>query len=137
MEKIFLQGDYIRPTVNIDPDKGLIELKGNFLCNGSETGNLNSKVISWIEEYTRHPKKHTTISLSLDAFNISASQKILQILYLLNNIYKKGYDVTAEWHYNEANDDMEEVGKDFENMVDFPFHFISHPKENKILESMY
>jgi hypothetical protein len=137
MEKIFLQGDYIRPTVNIDPDKGLIELKGNFLCNGSETGNLNSKVISWIEEYTKHPQKHTVISISLDAFNISASQKILQILYLLNNIYKKGYDVTAEWHYNESNDDMEEVGRDFQSMVDFPFLFISHPKENKVLESVY
>ena len=58
------------------------------------------------------------------------------MLYKLNELADTAKKVKVEWHYNEADEDMFEVGQDYAFMVKFPFDFISYSvSETKLVEA--
>ena len=79
--------------------------------------------LSWLDDYSKAPHKVTNVIVKLDYFNISSSKRILFMFYKLNELHDKGYKVSVQWHYQEGEDDMYEVGQDFAFMVKIPFEF--------------
>lgn len=122
MEKISIDGSQKLPTVNFDPDKGLIEIRGKSIPENPK--DFYQPLIDWVEEYSGNPNKITTVNIKLEYFNTSSSKWILNIFKRIVPIYKDGNDVVINWYYDENDEDIYESGEDYQSIVKIPFNII-------------
>ena len=74
--------------------------------------------------------KEVRFTFRLDFFNIASSKRILFILYRLAEMQKNGKFVQVKWMYEDVDDDMLEIGEDYETMVQsLKFDFESYVAE--------
>ncbi len=122
MENLYIEETESTPYVNFNCETGIFKLEGKSVPTAAE--DFYKGVLAWLEDYLENPQELTNMSLKLDYFNIASSKRILYILYKLNELVEKGFEVNIEWYYHEDEDDMLEVGQDFAFMVKIPFKFI-------------
>lgn len=134
MELLYIEATEKTPKVNFDPNKGEFEITGKAIPQDAEA--FFGPILQWMEEYVTQAAAKTNVNLNLEYFNISASKRILFVLYKLNELVDKGKQVHVTWHYVESDDDMKEVGQDFAFMVRVPFEFVSHKRSEQLLASV-
>ena len=123
MEKIYIQATDYTPFVYFDPSQGVIELKGN--SNPANSNSFYQNFILKLDEYAIHESKGLTANLSLLYFNTSSTKCIFDLLKKLNKMQASGKHVTINWYYMEEDEEMREVGKDFSDILQLNFNFIS------------
>ncbi len=112
------------PKVDFNPNTGILLLRGTSISHQSDL--FFQDVNDWILLYLKNPKPVSQFIIDLDFFNISSSKHLLDILYQLKSIQTNENMVTVEWHYNKKDDDMLELGQDYEMMVRLPFKYVGH-----------
>ena len=121
---------YIEPTektplVILDPDKKKFEIIG--VSVPQDGRDFYQPVLDWLKEYNEDPLELTEFVFNLDYFNISSSKMILFVLYKLQELQQKGKQVKIKWFYND--EDLFEVGQDYEYISKLDFVFIKTSKE--------
>ncbi len=119
------------PLINFDPVFGTMEIKGRSIPDDADA--FWMPVLNWFESYSIAPVEKTTFKIELEYFNISSSKRILFLLYKLNEMNDKGFNVSVEWRYNADDEDMYEVGQDYAYMVKVPFTFIEKKEKDLVL----
>lgn len=111
------------PIINFDASTGLLEVTGKSLPE--DVREFYSPVLAWLNEYCANPKETTLLKMRMDYFNTASSKMLLELLELLNKLHQNGGNVRVEWSYHEDDEDMEEAGADYSDMLDLPFELIS------------
>ena len=70
--------------------------------------------------------KKTIFNFKLVYFNTASSKLLLDILMKLEEIHEAGNDVLIRWHFPEDDEDMEEAGEEYADIVDVPFEQVSY-----------
>jgi hypothetical protein len=111
MENLYIPATKYTPEINLDADKGLIEIKGK--SYPENTFEFYAPVIKWIEEYLKCcVKDKVTVNMEIIYFNSSSSKLFFDLFDLLDEV-KDRYDITINWIYDEENESAEEAGEDF------------------------
>ena len=76
-------------------------------------------MLDWIEEYAGGPNPSTEFVFKLEYFNTASSKLILDVLSALEDID----GTTIMWYFHEDDEDMEEAGEEFSELVEIPFEF--------------
>jgi hypothetical protein len=63
--------------------------------------------------------------LKLSYINTSSLQILYDFFFQINELYKKGSKVTIDWHYYNEDEDMRDVGEDFQEALDIKIKFIA------------
>ncbi len=126
MDHITSAGNMKTPWVNLDPQKGLIELGGRSIPENTES--VYRPLIEWIEEYIQNPSAHTEVVVNFEYFNSSSAKYLIRFLEYFSTLKKTGYDVTIKWYYDD--DELLEYGQDFQDVLEMQFEF-HHSKEYK------
>jgi hypothetical protein len=122
MEKLFIKEDKSSPLVNLDPETGVFEIRGNsFLDNAYEFYN---PIIEWIKNYIQHPQKETNIIFDIRYINTSSQRMVFDFLKKTNQLYKNGNKVFVQWLYDENDDDLRDVGNDLLSFMEFPYNVL-------------
>ncbi len=124
MEIIKIAGTEDTPTVHLDLDNDILEISGRSLPE--DVSNFYEPVLTWLDEYSKSPKPKTVFSFKLVYFNTASSKMLLDILMKLEDIHADGHDVLINWHYPEDDEDMEEAGEEYADIVDVPFEKIAY-----------
>ncbi len=124
MENLYIANTESTPLIDFNSDSGVLILEGKSVP--AEAVDFYRPVLNWLEEYIKTPNTTSKLTLKLEYFNIASSKKILLVLYKLNELVEKGIEVSVDWLYHEDEDDMLEVGQDFELMVKIPFNFVEY-----------
>jgi hypothetical protein len=115
----------IEPTaesIGVSLKSGLLEFSGRSIPE--DPMKLFAPILEWIEEYIKNPPSSTTININFEYINTSSSKHILNILETLNRVYdKKQNNVKITWSYEIGDDDMYELGKFIESMIDIPMNY--------------
>lgn len=119
-ETLHLEGSEDTPRIVLDKKNGVMEISGRSLPEDSTE--FYKPVLDWIENYAKQPNPSTNFVFKLEYFNTASSKLILDVLYALEDI--KGIKVT--WYFNEEDEDMEEAGQEFSELVDIPFEFVAY-----------
>lgn len=82
------------------------------------------RISDWLSKYCQNPASKTLFRLKIDYLNTSSYKEILKILYRLEEIKDLGFFTSIEWEYVEGDQDMLEVGRDYEYLVQLPFEYI-------------
>jgi hypothetical protein len=117
MEILNLEGTADTPKIILDKGNGIFEISGRSLPEDSVE--FYRPVLEWINAYAKAPNAKTFFSFKLEYFNTSSSKLILDVLSALEEI--KGMEI--EWCYAEDDEDMEEAGKEFSELVEIPFAY--------------
>ena len=117
MEILNLEGTEDTPKIILDKKNGIFEISGRSLPEDS--AEFYRPVLEWIEEYASAPNASTDFMFKLEYFNTASSKLILDVLSALEDI--KGMKIS--WYFHEDDEDMEEAGQEFSELVEIPFEF--------------
>lgn len=117
MEIISLEGTEDTPKILLDKANGIFEVSGRSLPEDS--AEFYQPIIEWLNAYRQDPLEETTFVFKLEYFNTASSKLILDILTALEEIP----GVSIHWYYYEDDEDMEEAGEEFSELVDIKFEF--------------
>ncbi|MBN2613970.1 MAG: DUF1987 domain-containing protein [Bacteroidales bacterium] len=124
METIKIQGTEDTPRIILDADKELLEISGRSLPE--DVAAFYEPVLNWLNEYSENPNQKTVFNFKLTYFNTASSKLLLDILMKLEELHEKGNDVLIRWHYPEDDEDMEEAGEEYADIVDVPFEQVAY-----------
>jgi len=124
MEALKIVGTEDSPQITLDLDANIMELEGRSLPEDVNT--FYEPVLSWLEEYSKNPLKNTVFNFKLTYFNTASSKVILDILTQFEEMIEEGHQVLVRWHSPDEDEDMQEAGEEYAEMVDVPFEMVSY-----------
>lgn len=89
-------------------------------------------VLTWLEDYAKHVyflKDLNNASIDLQCnfkfeyFNSSSAKYIMDIITALSKL-ESGVNLIINWHYEEMDEDMQEAGEEFEDMMGVKFNYV-------------
>ena len=108
------------PAVTLNKQLGIFEISGRSLPLKAEA--FYRPVAEWIREYAKDPNPITNFVFKFEYLNTSSSRMILDLLAAMSSIS----GVTAFWYFQDDDEDMEEAGEEFSELVKFPFELKSY-----------
>ncbi|MDD2549032.1 MAG: DUF1987 domain-containing protein [Bacteroidales bacterium] len=122
MELINIEGTPKTPTVNMNPETGVVGIKGRSIPENSVE--FYKPIVDWLEEYSKSPQPKTVVNMQLEYFNTSSSKCILDVFKKFEQLKKDNNEVVINWYYEEDDEDMLEAGEDYESIIKVPFKMI-------------
>lgn len=107
-------------------DKGTSEFKFLGKSLPEDVKEFYAPIHQWIEGYVEDPNEETIVEFNMEYFNSASSKQILDILELFAVIAENGKKITVKWHFMEDDEDMEDAGESYADIVDMPFELISY-----------
>jgi hypothetical protein len=124
MEAIKIKGTEDTPNVILDAAENIMEISGRSLPE--DVSSFYGPILNWLADYTKTPNPKTVFKFRLVYFNTASSKLILDILMKLEDLSKKGSEVLVKWYYPEDDEDMQEAGNEYADIVEVPFEQISY-----------
>ena len=120
-----IQGTEDTPSINFDANKKQFVIEGRSLPEDVTT--FYKPVFNWLERYSEKPISPSNFIFKLEYFNTASSKIILDILMKLEDIQNDNKAViNIEWHYMSGDDDMQEAGDEYSELVEVPFNLIEY-----------
>ncbi|MEN9443511.1 MAG: hypothetical protein RIS47_401 [Bacteroidota bacterium] len=124
MEIFKAQGTDDTPEVVLDPNSGKFKITGKSFSE--DVAGFFEPILDWLDLYAKHPNKKTEVELKLVYFNSASSKLLLDILLKLEEMVSAGFEVLVKWHYAEDDEDMQDAGEEYADIVEVPFEHISY-----------
>jgi hypothetical protein len=105
------------PKVTLNKSTGVFEISGRSLPENAPL--FYKPILGWLHEYATSPNATTTFSFKLEYINTSSSKIVLELLGILQRV--DGAKVI--WYFQDEDEDMEETGEEFSELVSVPFEF--------------
>lgn len=122
MEAITIEESSKTPYIFMDPEQGIIEIKGRSIPENSIE--FYKPLIEWLTEYSELGMKTTQVKIQLEYFNTSSSKCLLDIFKRLEVMYRKGWTIEIYWYYDEDDEDMYESGEDYQSILTCPISLV-------------
>ena len=110
------------PSIILNTQEGLIEIKGNSLPEN--TFNFYQELMNETKNYFNNPKEITTVNMEIIYFNSSSSKLFFDFFDLLEENHEN-HKIIINWIYHEENESMEEAGEDYkEDFEELNFNLV-------------
>jgi len=124
MQAIKIKGSDDTPNVILDRDNGIFEISGRSLPE--DVAAFYEPILEWLEDYAEEPLEKTIFNFKLEYFNTASSKLLLDVLLKLEDMFDDGKDVMVRWHFPDDDEDMEEAGEEYADIVEVPFEQVSY-----------
>lgn len=124
MDALIIEATDETPKVVLDPGNNTFEFSGKSLPEDVTT--FYGPVLDWLDAYSESPNDKTVVVFNLVYFNTASSKLILDILFKLEEFHDDGHTISVEWHYQEEDEDMEEAGEEYADLVEMPLELKSY-----------
>jgi len=124
MEFLRQEGSLTTPNVLLDPDKGLIELKGKSIPENSFE--FYKPLYNWLSEYSENPQPETEVNLAMEYFNTSSSKEFMKFFRKLEELHKShSTSVRIKWYHEIDDEEMMEMGESLKREVEIPLEILA------------
>jgi hypothetical protein len=110
------------PKVLFDPQNEIFEISGRSLPE--DVVLFYQPVLDWLDQYMEDPLEYTEFVFKYVYFNTATSKLIQDILFKLEQLHEKNQKVKVIWYYEEDDEDMLDLGEEFEEIVDLEFEIV-------------
>ncbi len=124
MEVIKILGSEDTPTVILDKAENQFEISGRSLPE--DVAAFYEPILEWLNDYADEPNEKTVFDFKLEYFNTASSKLLLDVLLKLEDMVDDGNDVLVRWHYPSDDEDMEEAGEEYADIVEVPFEQVPY-----------
>jgi len=133
MNKYYKEGTSHSPVVSLDPE-GEITIKGE--SRPEDVSEFYGPISKWFEDWGSNlyyrsgefdQEQARTVRFEYEYFNSSSAKKILDLLSQIAEIEAshKHINITVEWAYEADDDDIEDSGKELEEMSGKTMTFVA------------
>jgi len=128
METKIINATSNSPRVVLDPENKIFEISGE--SRPKDIPKFYKPILQWLEEFEqslKQQKDSTTLfefNFSFEYFNSLSAKFILDICKKLSRLHSDGSNINVKWHYEEDDDDMNEVGQEMSRISKLPFEFV-------------
>jgi hypothetical protein len=128
MRKLIIEQTSNSPKVVLDPERRVFEISGE--SRPPDVSSFYNEIINWMDDYSVHLSKTSAhddpvvFNFDLEYFNSSSAKYILDFCKQVAGVNSKGKNVKVNWHYEEGDMDMLEVGREMSRMAKIPFEYI-------------
>ncbi len=122
MKELIIEKTRNTPRVNFNHSDGILEIEGRFIPENPE--DFYNPLLDWINEYFEDPRDFTVLKIKLEYINSGSSRFMLTLLRTVKQCYNKGHDCRIDWHYEEGDESILDLGKYFYETTKLPFEFI-------------
>lgn len=120
MDAYYLEATPKTPKLEFNPDAETFLISGRSIPENSIE--FYKPLLDWLDKYVSNPLDSTIFEIKLEYFNTSSSKCLVEIFRKLEKIQEQGSKVTIEWYFDEEDEDMEESGEDFKEIIKIPFN---------------
>lgn len=124
MNTIKIQGTDDTPSVILDVENEIFQLSGRSLPE--DVTAFYDPILEWLEDFAKSNHQKMTFGFKLEYFNTASSKLLLDILLKLEEMFESGKEILVKWYYPEDDEDMEEAGEEYADIVDVPFEQIAY-----------
>jgi len=124
MNIIKIEGQEDTPKIVFDPSNDIFEISGRSLPE--DAAMFYEPIIEWLQNYSQTPNDHTELHIKLNYFNTASSKLLLDILMILEEMVEEGKSCTIKWFYDEDDEDMEEAGEEYSELIEVPFELLTY-----------
>ena len=112
------------PGVILEASKNEFEFSGRSLPE--DVTSFYNPILDWFDRYSLEPNPKTDVTFKLDYFNTASSKLVLDILMKLEEVMEDGHTVNVNWFYREDDEDMQEAGEEYSDIVEIPFNLAAY-----------
>jgi len=110
------------PGVILDKNAGKFEIYGKSCpVDGIE---FYEPIFNWFDQYKNDPLERTNLDFKLTYFNTISAKVILKLMTKMEDLSNLGHEVKIRWYYTEGDEELEEAGEKFANIVNVNFEYI-------------
>jgi len=113
------------PVIVLDGKNLILKIIGaSYPENANQT---YSVVLEWIEEIEKVLDANNRLRCEFyyNYLNSSSKKMVYEILKRLEDIYIRTELVEVSWFFDEFDEDMEELGQEFDDLLKIPFKFVA------------
>ncbi|MCH2234675.1 MAG: DUF1987 domain-containing protein [Crocinitomicaceae bacterium] len=103
------------PEIELNVEEGRIKIHGISIPENSKV--FYDPLLNWVGDYLRNPKPETTLIIALRYMNSSTTMIINKILKALDQGIKTPNTLIFEWHYEEEDLEMYDVGQYYQELL--------------------
>ncbi|MBL4704658.1 MAG: DUF1987 domain-containing protein [Flavobacteriales bacterium] len=132
MENYLQEGTHAVPFVSLDKDKHLLIFGGE--SRPEDVRGVFVPILKWMEDYeslihyiyqTWNKVVDLKVEFKMEYFNSSSAKFIFDIMLKLKSLMTSGQvKLDISWKYDQYDLDMEDAGKEFEEMLEIDFEFM-------------
>ena len=124
MDIIKIQGTDDTPAVILDAENEIYQIEGRSLPE--DVISFYDPLLDWLGDFAKSDKSSMVFGFKLEYFNTASSKLLLDILLKLEDMAENGKEILVKWYFPEDDEDMEEAGEEYADIVDVPFEQISY-----------
>lgn len=121
METLKIDGSLTTPKIIFDKDNAHFEITGK--SNPEDVVAFYQPVLLWLDDYMKNPLPSTVFDIKLTYYNTATSKIILELMKKLELLGAHS-EVSIRWFYEEEDEDMMELGEDYDAIVGLEFEHI-------------
>jgi len=126
MQSFVQQGSNFVPSINLNPQSGEFNIEGRMISIVGEGDEYFTPLLDWIKNYASKPAQRTVLEINLEYCSSGGIMILYQIFKIMNILHKNGHQVSVIWRYFIEDEDIEEKGTQFLDLVHFPFEVIGY-----------
>lgn len=109
-------------TPEVDFTSGVIQLSGRSIPEDAVS--FYQPLIRWVSVYVENPEKFTKVNFRIEYINSGSNRFIYAIFKLLDDCFMRGNEVAVTWYYEEDDDTIKGLGKDFQSLLKVPIKLV-------------
>jgi hypothetical protein len=122
MKNFYLAETSKTPKIECELDSGTFHISGRSIPENSIE--FYKPLFDWLDSYVENPHEKTEMNVQLEYFNTSSSKCLVEVFRRLEKVKEKGQEVAINWFYEEDDEDMEESGEDFKEIINIQINMI-------------
>lgn len=129
METIFIEGTKSTPEVHLDPEKNIIQLRGQSYPENAFK--FFEPIFDWLDQYLEELQEEAVVIVDffLPYINTASSKCIMMFLEKCDEAFLSGKKVTLNWYYHPENESELECAEEFVEDISLPFQIIPREEE--------
>lgn len=109
-------------TPEVDFTNGVIQLSGRSIPEDAVS--FYQPLLRWVSAYVENPEKFTKVNFKIEYINSGSNRFIYAIFKLLDDCFIRGNEVTVTWYYEEDDDTIKGLGRDFQSLLKVPIKLV-------------
>ena len=123
MNKLSIEAQDNTPSVILDKENSLIEIKGYSFPDDAYA--FYDQIIEWFKEYVKDPNTHTKVVFDFKYVNSTSSKYINDILKKLDGINSEGKTASVDWLFDVDDEDIQQLGSTLKEFHALPINVMA------------
>ena len=122
MNDLMIEKTYSTPLVHFNPQNGVMKIEGRSIPENPSL--FYDPIVVWLNDYFQNSKIKIKLDIKLDYINSGSTKSILSILKVIKQHYDKGIECHINWHYEEDDESIRDLGKHYKSVVKLPINLV-------------